>query len=109
MAKQRQGEIWWANLPQPAGQRPVLILTRNKAIGHLHSVTIAPLTRTIRNVQSEVVLSPAEGVPTECAISLENILTIRKKILESKIARLSSGTMHNVFGAIRYVFDMPGD
>ncbi len=107
MAKVRQGEIWWANLPPPAGRRPILILTRSDAIGHLSNATVAPLTRTMRGIDSEVVLLPDVGVPTLCAISLDNILTIPKALLDRRIVTLPVNTMAEVFSAIRFVFAMP--
>lgn len=84
----------------------MLILTRNDAIKHLANVTVAPLTRTIRNIPSEVILSPADGVPSVCAVSLENIMTIRQASLDRAIACLSVERMEQVFGAIRFVFSM---
>ena len=107
MTNCRQAEVWWANLPPPAGRRPVLILTRTDVIRHMTNVTVAPLTRTIRGIDSEVVLSPVHGVPTVCAISLDNILTIRKMSLDKRIAALSQETMNQVFRAIRFVFAIP--
>ena len=106
MAKLRQGEIWWANLPAPAGRRPVLLLTRTDAVEHMANVTVAPLTRTIRNIESEVVLSTEHGVPSLCAISLDNIVTIPKKMLDRRIVALSRETMEGVFDAVRFVFAM---
>ena len=47
MASIRQGEIRWADLPPPANRRPVLVLTRSDAIGHMTNVTVAPLTRAV--------------------------------------------------------------
>ena len=107
MVKIQQGEIWWANLPAPAGRRPVLILTRSDAIDHMTNVTVAPLTRTIRSIDAEVVLSPGHGVPTLCAISLDNIMTVLKTILDRRIVTLPVETMGEVFEAIRFVFAMP--
>lgn len=106
MPRARQGDIWWAGLPPPAGRRPVLILTRSDALLHLVSVTVAPLTRTIRHVPSEVVLSPEHGVPSACAVSLDNIVTVRKDILDRRIVQLSDDVMAEVFAAIRYAFRM---
>lgn len=102
-----QGEVWWAELPAPANRRPVLILTRSGAIPHLLNVTVAPLTRTIRGIESEVALSPAHGVPTACCVSTDNILTIPKAILDRRITSLDEETMADVFQAVRFVFDMP--
>jgi mRNA interferase MazF len=54
----RRGEIWWAQLPGPAARRPVLLLTRNAAYAVRTSVTVAPLTTTIREIPVEVSLGP---------------------------------------------------
>jgi mRNA interferase MazF len=108
MAVPRQGEVWWANLPPPIGRRPVLILTRSDAIPRLSNVTIAPLTRTIRNIPTEVILSPEDGVPTLCAISLDNIVTVRKTSLDTRIVALDVSILHEVFEALRIAFAMPG-
>ena len=90
-----------------AGRRPVLILTRTDAIPHLSNVTIATLTRTRRGIPSEVLLTPADGLPDPCVISLDNIATIRKVILERRITTLTEARMEQVFAAIRHVFAMP--
>lgn len=107
MPRYRQGEVVWAELPQPAGRRPVLILTRDDALAHLNNVTVAPLTRTIRHIKSEVVLSPAQGVPSVCAVSLDNLMTIGKSSLGKSIAQLDADLMRQVFDAIRHAFAMP--
>jgi mRNA interferase MazF len=107
MAKVRQAEIWWADLPPPAGRRPVLILTRSDALEYVSNVTVAPLTRMVRHVDSEVVLSPDQGLPSVCAVSLDNILTIRKELLDRRLARLGTDTMLEVFDALRFAFAMP--
>lgn len=107
MAEIRQGDIWWANLAAPAGRRPVLVLTRSQAIARLGSVTVAPVTRTIRYIESEVVLSADDGVPTECAISLDNIVTVRKGVLTRRITRLGRDHLDAAFAAIRFAFAMP--
>ena len=87
MARLSQGMICWADLPEPAGRRPVLILTRTDALPRLDHATVAPLTRTIRGIPSEVALSPqADGVKTSCAASLDNIITIPTALLAERIA-----------------------
>jgi mRNA interferase MazF len=106
MAK-AQGQIWWANLSEPLGWRPVLILTRSDAIAGLFSVTVAPLTRTIRGIPSEVVLEPADGVPDRCAVTLDNIATVEKDLLVQELATLSTAKLNEVFEALHFVFDLP--
>ena len=107
MSRLSQGEIWWATLPPPVGRRPVVILTRSAALRSVTNVTIAPLTRTVRDIPSEAVISPAEGVPELCAASLDNINTIPRGVLDRRITKLSAATMADVFRAIRFVFALP--
>lgn len=106
--KLRQAEVRWANLPLPAGRRPVLVLTRTEALRHLTSVTVAPITRTIRDTDAEVLLGERDGVPTACAASLENILTVPQARLDDLIATLGAERMDEVFAAVRFVFSMTG-
>lgn len=107
MSEPRQGQIWWVRFPQPAGRRPAVILTRSDAIRHMTGVTVAPLTRHIRDVDSEVVLSPEHGLPSLSAVSLDNIATVPKTWLDRNITILGSETMSEIFAAIRFSFAMP--
>jgi mRNA interferase MazF len=102
-----QGHVVWADLPEPVGRRPALILTRTDALRRLSNVTVAPLTRTIRGINAEVFLSEEDGLPSECAVSLDNILTIPADSLDTRITTLSRDRMAEVFDAIRFVFAMP--
>lgn len=74
----RRGEIYWANLGPPAGRRPVLIVSRNAAVPVLAAVVVAPITRTVREIASEVSLGPDHGLPEECATNCDNLLTVPK-------------------------------
>lgn len=75
----KRGEIYWADLGPPAGRRPVLVLSRNAAISVLSAVVVAPISRTIRDIASEVRLGSEQGLPEECAASCDNLLTVPKE------------------------------
>ena len=94
-------------MPRPFGRRPALILTRSRVIPHLRAVTVAPITQTIREIESEVILSPEIGVPKPCAVSLDNIFTIAKSRIDMRIVRVPADVMEEIFEAIRFTFDMP--
>src|SRR5947207_10378154 len=95
--RMNQGDVYWYNFRPPDKRRPVLILTRNSAIRFLTGITIAPITSTIRGIPSEVILTPKDdGVITICAVSLDNIQTIRKANLDSFITALSLDKMREI-------------
>ena len=84
----RRGEIWWADLPAPAGRRPVVLLSRNAAYRVRALVTIAPLTTRVRSIASEVAIGREEGLPKAGAANLDSITTIPKRALTTRIAML---------------------
>lgn len=101
MVKSR--EIYWARLPPPVGDRPVCILTRDRAIEVLERVTVAPITRTIRGIRSEVIVGADEGLPAESAISCDNLLTIPKSTLDPEaVGTLSPAATVALDRALRY-------
>ena len=101
-----RGEVWWAELPPPAGRRPVLLLSRNAAYVVRTSVTVAVITRTIRSIPTEVPLGPADGMRTKCVVNLDDILTIPKSRLTERIAALSPAKMTDVDKAVAFALDL---
>ncbi len=102
----RRGEVWWAELPPPIGRRPVLLLSRDAAYSVRISVTIAVITRTIREIPVEVLLGQEDGMPTECVVNLDDILTIPKARLTERITTLSLEKMTTVVKAIVFALDL---
>ena len=102
----RRGEVWWADLGTLAGRRPVLLLSRDAVYVARTRVTVAPITRTVRKIRSEVALGPEDGMPSVCVVNLDDILTIRKPRLVRQITTLSSGKMAQVARAIVFALDL---
>jgi len=84
----RRGEIWWADLPVPAGRRPVVLLSRNEAYAVRELVTVAPITTRVRRIPTEVPLGRAEGLPKACVVNLDTITTIPRRALTEPIGPL---------------------
>jgi len=83
----RRGEVWWANLRQPWGRRPVVLLARNEAYDVLNWFLAAPLTTTIRSFGTQVPLDPrADGVTRACVVNLDEMQAIRSEWLDALIA-----------------------
>jgi mRNA interferase MazF len=95
-----RGEIWQFEFKKPDKLRPVLILTRQEMIPHLHTVTVGPITRTIRGVPSEVVIGPDEGLKEPSAVNLHHLVTLPKTQLRRFIGTLSSAKMKEVLEAM---------
>jgi mRNA interferase MazF len=102
----RRGEIWWARLPRPIGRRPVVLLSRDSAYAVRLSVTIAPITRTIRDIPVEVSLDRDDGMPTRCVINLDDITTIPKDLLERRVTTLTDERLAEVEAAIRFALEL---
>ena len=102
----RRGEVWWAELPPPTGKRPVLLLSRDAAYNVRTSVTVAIITRTIRNIPVEVPLGQRDGMPAECVVNLDDILTIPKARLTERTTVLSPEKMTAVAKAIIFALDL---
>lgn len=80
MTGPRRGEIWWGEI-EAVGRRPFLVMTRTAAIPVLHSVLAAPVTRTIRDIPTELRLGTSDGMPTECVASFDNLRVVAKAYL----------------------------
>lgn len=98
----RRGEVWWANLPVPAGRRPVVLLSRDESYTVRSMVTVAPVTTRIRGLHSEVSLGREDGLPSACVANLDTIQTVAKARLETRIASLSSTKVQEIEEAIHF-------
>ena len=94
-----RSEIWWVEHPD-AGRRPFLVITRQAAIPILHTVLAVPATRTIRQIPTEVVLDRTDGMPEECALSVDNLTAVPKELFRTRITRLSVDRMSEVCRAL---------
>ncbi|MQB01678.1 MAG: type II toxin-antitoxin system PemK/MazF family toxin [Actinobacteria bacterium] len=103
----KRGEIYWMDLGPPAGRRPILLLSRNAAIPVLAAVIIAPISRTIRDIASEVRLGPEQGLPEECAASCDNLLTVPKdKFERSPVGFLDPDKIIELDRALRFALEI---
>lgn len=100
----RRGEVWWAEVPE-AGRRPVLVLTRATAIGRLNKLLVAPITRTVRGIATEVPLDECDGMPRPCAVSLDNVTIIEIWALTERICALDVVKLEAVCTSLRIAVD----
>lgn len=99
-----RGDIRLYQFAPPDKNRPVLVLTRDSAIPYLSTVTVAPITSTIRGVPSEVVLSEEDGMKASCAVNLHHAVTISQNRLGRRVAQLGSLRMAEICAALHFCF-----
>ena len=102
----RRGEVWWAELPPPAGRRPVVLLSRDEAYAVRELVTVAPITTRVRRIPTEVTLGRAEGLPRRCVANLDTITTIPKRVLTARLAALAPAKRAAVDRALRFALGL---
>ena len=95
-----RGEVWWLEHPD-AGRRPACVLTRQAAISVLSSVLVAPATRTVRGISTEVALSRADGMPDECVLSFDTLATVPRALLTERITALEDEKLGEICRALR--------
>lgn len=99
----QRGEVWFA--ATPGGDRPVLVLTRDPVADRIQSVVVAALTRTRRDLVSELPLNAVEdGLPTDCVVNFDNVHTIPRSAFRRRIAALSDVRMSEACRTLRDAF-----
>lgn len=86
MSDPLQGEVWWALADRK--RRPVLVVTRSEAVPVLSGIVVAPVSRTIRDIPTEIRLDRSEGLPVECVASFDNLQRIDRAALGERIGAL---------------------
>jgi mRNA interferase MazF len=98
-----QGEIWWAEAEDK--RRPVMVVTRDQAIPILTWIVVAPVTRTVREIPTEVSLGEAEGLPGPCAASFDNLQPVRRSFLTRRVGRLDAARRGDLCRALSALAD----
>lgn len=96
----KRGEIWRCVFRPPDKRRPVVVLTRQRAIGLLSNVTVAPITSTARGAPSEVPVGVEEGLEHPSAVSLDNVQTVARTRLEHFVGTVGGEKMKAICQAL---------
>ena len=98
-----QGEVWWAEAEDK--RRPVLVVTRSDAVPVLTWIVVAPVTRTVRDIPTEVVLGVDHGLPDDCVASFDNLQPIRRSFLTQRAGELQVDELDEICRALRALAD----
>jgi mRNA interferase MazF len=102
----KRGEIRWYRFHPPDKRRPVVILTRDSVIEYLGEITVAPITSTMRDIPTQVMLSERDGMPRACAVNCDHIQTVAKGKIGPAITTLPADRMEEVRQAIAFALDL---
>jgi mRNA interferase MazF len=102
----KRGEIRWYKFKSPDKKRSVLILTRDSVLEYLREVTVVPITSTIRDIPSEVLLTREDGLRKDCAINCDHMQTVSKNKIGSLITTLSRDKLIQVSKAIWFALNL---
>src|SRR5882757_6230854 len=95
-----RGEVRLVSFRSPDKVRPAVVLTNNASLPHLTWVTVAPITSTIRDLATQVVIDEGDGMKHPCAVNLHNIVTVPKTFVGSYVARLNASRMREICAAM---------
>ncbi len=98
----KRGEVRWYKFARPDKNRPVVILTRDSALEFLGEVTVAPITSTIRDIPTEVLLTKEDGMSRDCAVNLDHIQTVSKGKIGPLITSLSPARISELRAALLF-------
>lgn len=99
-----QGDIWWAEIPE-SGRRPSLVVTRDAAIPVLRTLLVAPITRTVRDIPTEIALGPEDGLTEPCAASFDNLRLVPAWVLTEQVGHLAAPKVLEICRALSAVGD----
>ena len=103
----KQFDIMWADLPNPIGRRPVVLLTRSAAYAYLNKVVVAEVTSTIRHIPQEVTLGKPEGLRHPSVVNFDNIHVIPKTSLSEYVGAIPARRYSECKRALGYALDWP--
>ena len=107
-----QGEIWWANLPEPSGsedgfRRPLVIVQGEQFNrSRIATVVCVPLTSQLRWADSPGnVLLPARstGLPRDSVANVSLVLAVNKSQLDEPVGLVTEPQLQQIFNGIDMV------
>jgi mRNA interferase MazF len=100
-----RGDVWDIE-GLPGGRRPYVIITRDRVIPYLRSVTVAEITTTVRGLPTEVPLGATAGVMEGSVVNCDNVFTISKHHLSARRGELDIGQTQALGAALAIAFGL---
>ena len=107
-----QGDVWWADLPDPTGsgpgfRRPVVVV-QGDALNRSRIATLVcvPLTSNLKwaDAPGNVLLAPRlTGLSKECVANVSQIITLDKSLLAEHVGKLPQAKLELILAGIDVV------
>ena len=94
-----RGDIYIAEPPD--GLRPVVLITRDRAIPLMSNVTVASVTTRVRGLPTEVGLGEQHGLATASCVNCDNLYTLPKASLLRRVGSLGAPELRRLDDAMR--------
>lgn len=103
------GDIRLVELASPDKRRPALVLSRTSHLPHLTQIVVAPITRTVRGIATEVPLGPEAGLKESSAAKLDQLQAIHRKRLGRFVGSLDPSRKREVRDALLFALELDGE
>jgi mRNA interferase MazF len=109
-----RGEIWWADLAEPAGSepgflRPVIVVQGDPLNrSRIGTVVVVPLTGNLQwaDAPGNVTLAAGlTGLAKDSVANVSQVATVDKRTLTERISKLPRNKLDLVYAGIDIVFD----
>jgi mRNA interferase MazF len=80
-------------------------MTRNEAIPVLRRLIVAPVTRTVRDIPTEIPLGRDEGLPDRCAASFDDLQPVDRGMLTTRVGALAGERRREICQTIAALAD----
>ena len=91
-----RGDIWFIDLGEKSGERPVVIITRQNVIEHLNKVAVVEITTKGKGYPTEVYIDQKGNLPKTSFVQADNIHTVPKNRLIKYAGTLDGATMMEI-------------
>ncbi len=106
----QRGDIWWANLPEPAGsgpgyRRPVLVLQSDAFNqSRISTIVVLAITKNLALAKAPgnvLITARASGLDVDSVVNVSQIITLDKSFLTEYISSLAFAQMAKIEDGIR--------